>query len=260
MLNIGVIGCGTISQLVHLPNLTKMNDVQVAIVCDVNRFRLQLAEQHFNIPRVTMAASEVLSLPGLDAVVISTEDVSHFALVMTALQGGKHVFVEKPLCLLPEQADAINDLASNLGLIVTVGFQKLYDRSLGWITDSQVIGDDTFLISVRDICHDNDLVISAVAPELLSAEFFSGRTDYTDSQEWHSIVSQWYPDCPQELADTYRVFLNLACHDLSVVIHLFGEPTRVAYAEFSTDNSRRALVVYEFAGGNRLRSRDGPHL
>jgi predicted dehydrogenase len=252
VIRIGVIGCGTVCQLIHLPILTSMDDVYVAILCDVNEFRLHMAQRRFHVSLATKAASDVTALPDVDAVLIATDDVSHFDLVMMALKNGKHVFVEKPLCLLPEQSDIIMEHAVKLGLIVAVGLQKLFDRSLGWLIESQLVSDDTFLVSVRDICHDNDLVISAVAPEeQQSAEFLSGRTDYADSQEWHSIVNQWYPGCPEDLAKTYRVFLNLACHDLSLVIRLFGEPTGVAYAEFSSDQTRRSLVVYELAVGGR---------
>jgi predicted dehydrogenase len=252
MVTVGVIGCGVIAQLVHLPNLMQMTGVKVEFLCDVNEYRLGTAQRRFGVRIAVRNTAELLTAPNVDAVVIATEDVTHFELVMMALKHGKHVFVEKPICLLPEQADTIVQYANRAGLIVAVGFQKLYDRSFSWLSNLDAISSASFLVSVRDICHDNDLVLSDILPpEMLSEEFVAGRTDYSENASWQSIVESWLPGCPADLASTYRVFLNLACHDLSVVMKLFGEPTGVRYAEFSTDSTRRGLVVYEFGTGCR---------
>jgi UDP-2-acetamido-3-amino-2,3-dideoxy-glucuronate N-acetyltransferase len=61
-----------------------------------------------------------------DAVAIATPATTHGALVDRALDAGKHVFVEKPLCLDPTEAMGLNAKAERLGLTLMIGHLLLY--------------------------------------------------------------------------------------------------------------------------------------
>ncbi|MFO0729941.1 MAG: Gfo/Idh/MocA family oxidoreductase [Nitrospiraceae bacterium] len=61
----------------------------------------------------------------VNAVVIGTRHDSHARLAVKALEAGKHVFIEKPLCLTEEELDAIRAVyedKAQKGLTLTVGF------------------------------------------------------------------------------------------------------------------------------------------
>ncbi|MGK7344292.1 MAG: Gfo/Idh/MocA family protein [Candidatus Nitrospinota bacterium M3_3B_026] len=65
--------------------------------------------------------SEALADPGVEGVVVVTPAATHAALVRESLMAGKHVFVEKPLCLDPEEGRRLVDLAREKRRILMVG-------------------------------------------------------------------------------------------------------------------------------------------
>lgn len=87
--------------------------------------RAKFSEQY---PRATAftAIEEPLSDTAIQAVAIATPADTHGALVRQALDAGKHVFVEKPLCLEVDEARALQALAAEKGNILMVGHLLLY--------------------------------------------------------------------------------------------------------------------------------------
>ena len=65
--------------------------------------------------------AELLATPGIEAVVISTGAKFHAEQIMKAAERGLHVFVEKPLCTTPGEAQALLALQRNTGVVIGVG-------------------------------------------------------------------------------------------------------------------------------------------
>ena len=76
----------------------------------------------------TTDSARIFDDPSIDTVAITTRHDSHAALVQRALEAGKHVFVEKPLCLTDQELDAIvaARTASGQGCLLTVGFNRRF--------------------------------------------------------------------------------------------------------------------------------------
>jgi predicted dehydrogenase len=71
----------------------------------------------------------VLDSPDVDALLIATRHDSHAELVIKALERGKHVLVEKPLCLTPAELDAIEAVVERLGdrcPVLMTGFNRRF--------------------------------------------------------------------------------------------------------------------------------------
>ena len=75
---------------------------------------------------VSTDADSVYSLPDVDAVVIATRHHAHAAMVLEGLDKGNHVFVEKPLCLTEDEADAIEAAAAAADRQLMVGFNRRF--------------------------------------------------------------------------------------------------------------------------------------
>lgn len=102
--------------------------------------------------RVCGEASEVMESDTLDAVVIATPAPTHGALVDQALDAGKHVFVEKPLCLELDEAHALDAKARRLGRTLMVGHLLLYHpayRAIHEIVERHDLGNLRYLYSHR---------------------------------------------------------------------------------------------------------------
>lgn len=123
MTNIACIGAGYWGK-----NLIRNFDQigVLATICDGDTQTLQLfAEQYPNVATTTDYAS-VLADDSIDAVSIATPAETHFELIRRALEAGKHVYVEKPLCLDETQAQEAIKMADRLNLTLMVGHLLWY--------------------------------------------------------------------------------------------------------------------------------------
>lgn len=124
-IRIGVIGAGSISEM-HLSSYDKNSDAVLAAVCDLKEERARAKAEKYNIPRVYTDYRELLADPEIDAVSICTWNNSHAQISIAALQAGKHVLVEKPLCKTVEEALAVERAVRSSGRTLQVGFVRRY--------------------------------------------------------------------------------------------------------------------------------------
>jgi predicted dehydrogenase len=127
-LRTAVVGGGLIAQAIHLPNLARLSDAfELVAVADVSpRVAAGLADRHAPA-RAYTGWERMLDDERLDAVVVCSPHATHAEVVMAALDRGLHVLVEKPLCLVPDDAAAICRRREETGLVVQVGYMKRYD-------------------------------------------------------------------------------------------------------------------------------------
>jgi predicted dehydrogenase len=104
---IGIIGLGSIAQLVHLPNLSKMENVEITSVAEVRKSRLNTIADKFNIKERYSNYTEMLQKSEVEAVIITTPTATHKEISVEALKAKKSVLVEKPLARSYEEAKQI---------------------------------------------------------------------------------------------------------------------------------------------------------
>ncbi len=125
-LSIGCIGAGAFARGVLLPALASHKDWRLAAVASSRGFRLPQLARQYGFENVCASASELLALDGLAAVFIATPHSSHALLTLAALEAGKHVFVEKPLCIRAEELEEIAKAHGHAGRILMVGFNRRF--------------------------------------------------------------------------------------------------------------------------------------
>ncbi len=125
-LKVGIIGLGGIAQLVHLPNLAKLENVTVTAVADINKSRLNTIADKFNIKERYKDHNELLSKSNTESVIIATPTSSHKEVAIAALKAGKNVLVEKPLARTYSEAKQIVDAAKKYNRKIMVGMNLRY--------------------------------------------------------------------------------------------------------------------------------------
>lgn len=128
-LGLGVIGAGSYAQAFLLPPLKSEPDVHFTSI--FTRTGLSAADvgRRLGFARAVGSLPEVLADPDTAAVVVATRHDQHGPAVLAALAAGKHVFVEKPLCLTREElGDIARRLASPAGtpVVLQVGFNRRF--------------------------------------------------------------------------------------------------------------------------------------
>ena len=124
--SIGIVGCGLIAQVEHLPNLLALADrFEVVGISDPSaKVRAQLSQLH-GVAAYGTAAELFDRRP--DCVVIATPDAYHVELAIAALERDINVFVEKPLCYDPADAQRVAAARDGAGKVVQVGYMKRFD-------------------------------------------------------------------------------------------------------------------------------------
>jgi predicted dehydrogenase len=110
-LRVGLLGVGAIAQVVHLPVLSQLENVELVAVCDVDEPRARAIANRFSIPNVYRDDDVVFRSDDIDAIIICSPSHLHEAQAIAGLQGGKHVLVEKPLALTPDAARRVIEVA-----------------------------------------------------------------------------------------------------------------------------------------------------
>jgi predicted dehydrogenase len=148
---VGVIGYGYWGpNLVR--NFAEVADCRVKAVCDLRPERRALVRQRYPSVDAIGSVDDLLNDPGIDAVLIATPVASHFDLAMSALQAGKHVWVEKPLTANSDQAARLVDEAERRRLVLHVDHTFPYTsavRKMREMVESDALGEVYYYDSVR---------------------------------------------------------------------------------------------------------------
>lgn len=128
---IGVIGAGNFTGGVILPALKQSGAWLKTIASGTGVTGTHLGRK-FGFEQTTTDADAILADPGINTVFITTRHDSHAGFVLKALEAGKNVFVEKPLCLDFEELEAISSRMNGDGPSSTgsprlmVGFNRRF--------------------------------------------------------------------------------------------------------------------------------------
>ena len=121
MINVGIIGSGFIGPA-HIEALRRLGFVQVVALCDGTLEQAQEKALALNIPHAYGNVEELLAHPDLHVVHNCTPNHLHAQINRQILRAGKHVFSEKPLCMTPEEAHELVELAEQAGVVHGVSF------------------------------------------------------------------------------------------------------------------------------------------
>jgi predicted dehydrogenase len=128
VLRLGVIGCGRIAQVAHLPAIAKEAGVQLVAVSDPSPVLASAVGARYGVRSYTETAD--LLRDDIDAVLIAVPDRFHLSVGAQAIEAGKHVLVEKPAALDSAQAIELTKLAEARGLKLQVGAMRRHDPAL----------------------------------------------------------------------------------------------------------------------------------
>ena len=151
MIRVGVIGYGYWGPNV-VRNLHGLENVCVAVVCDKSPAALARVRKVYPGIATTTDANDVLRSPEIDAVAVITPVWTHYELAKTALENGKHVFVEKPLTSSAAQAEELIEIAARKKLTIMVDHTFLFTgavRKIRELTEKGVLGNLYYYDSLR---------------------------------------------------------------------------------------------------------------
>src|SRR5579864_7876348 len=124
-INIGVIGVGGRgnSDARNFARFGEKNNAcQIVAVCDVYEKRKRLAAERFKCDGF-LDYREVLARPDVDAVIVATPDHWHAKIALEAMDHGKDVYLEKPMCHTNEEIKQLVNTVKETKRVLQVGSQ-----------------------------------------------------------------------------------------------------------------------------------------
>jgi predicted dehydrogenase len=242
-IGVGIVGCGEITQVMHLPILHELDAFVPAGLCDLSALTLSRLGARWGVPATTTDYRELIDSPDVEAVLVCTYD--HAAVAAEAIAAGKHVLVEKPMAFTIDEASSLVAAADAAGVVAQVGYMKLFDPALERArVRLQAI---TGLRSIT--CHDFAGSFARHVPlytQVRGDDVPASTLDATRKDVAARIGEMLGPD-RAEYTSLYTLLLMLGSHDLAVMRTLFGTPEGVSYARPGGDG--RLLAVLEYSGG-----------
>ncbi|GGD49745.1 Gfo/Idh/MocA family protein [Paenibacillus nasutitermitis] len=144
--NIAVIGAGSISEA-HLKAYDRNSDAKLYAICDLNVERANAAARKYGIANIYTDYRELLADPSIEAVSICTWNNKHAEMAIAAIEAGKHVLVEKPLCRTVEEALQIQRAVRSSNKILQIGYVRRFEpkaQMLRKFVDEGEFGDIYF--------------------------------------------------------------------------------------------------------------------
>lgn len=123
---IGLFGAGNFANRTHLPNLSKLDDVEVVAACDIDPVRLQATAAQFAIPRTYADGYQMLDAEELDILYSIVPAFARTDVEATAAARGIHLFSEKPQSTTMAVPRRIDATIRASGVLSTVCFRERY--------------------------------------------------------------------------------------------------------------------------------------
>lgn len=120
-----IIGAGNFSRMTLLPALSKL-PIQLKYIASNNGTDATLLAKKFQISYATTDIAGILQDPEVDLVIIATRHDSHASLAAEALKKGKHVFLEKPLAVYPDELELIRSAYTQQNKLLFVGYNRRF--------------------------------------------------------------------------------------------------------------------------------------
>lgn len=132
----GLVGLGRFGKH-YLRLLSSMPNVELAVI--VNRSENIFREFKEKIPANCLTTTQIdfaLNDPSIDAIVIATPASVHCEMILSALNAGKNVFVEKPMVINSGEAGLIAQAVEKSGKVFMVGYQFVYHDAVQYLKNS----------------------------------------------------------------------------------------------------------------------------
>ncbi|MCY4403850.1 MAG: Gfo/Idh/MocA family oxidoreductase [Candidatus Poribacteria bacterium] len=244
---IGVIGCGAVAQIQHLPNLKHLHkEYEVKVVCDLSLGAAKAAAKRFQIPHFVTDYNKLLEMD-VDAVLLCHADPKT-EVALAAFDAGKHVFIEKPVCFSLQEVDMMIDAQKKSGKVGQTGYMKVHDPAFQ-LAKQEVDSMESYrFIQINHLHPRNDLHLSQfdverfndVPPDALAPAHAARKKARSDA----------IGDVSPEEERAFFLLSGSMIHDLYSLRVMLGTPSQVISAEVWADGAG-VSIVFAFPNGAR---------
>ena len=240
-MKVGIVGCGEIAQISHIPYLLEMPNYEVEAICDLSPTVVERLGDKYHINKRFTDYTDLVQDPELDIVLVTNKN--HAPVALAAMENGKHVFVEKPIAFNLAQADEVVRSVKRNNVKLLVGYMKQYDptyaamkkllpeiEKIHLIRVHEFAGTYTINQEIYDLVKASDL-----DPDLLREVI---------KQDQAEMLKDIGPE-RADLLDAHDIMIHLSIHDINALHGLVGLPETIVSADLYDSNFVTALMQYD---------------
>lgn len=223
-LAVGVIGCGEIASLFHLPILDRLPGCELVAIAEPDPERRAEAVRRIGGIEAYDSAEALLDHEGLDAIVVCSPTALHAEHAIAAFDRGHHVYLEKPVGISRHEGERVVEAWRRAGTVGAIGFN--YRFSPPYARARRFLAED------------------AIGDPIEASTVFS-------------IGPPSIPDWKHERARGGGALLDLASHHIDMTRFLFDVEVRSVRAEVESRETEddSAMLELRLDGGVVVRSR-----
>lgn len=125
-LHIGIIGCGAVAQIIHLPILKKISGIKIKAICDVDKRKILAIKEKYGIEAAYTDLKKFFVENEFDAVMILTPTNTHKEIAEMAAEYCKSLFIEKPVTRTYKETEELRKFLEKKNVNVMVGFNMRF--------------------------------------------------------------------------------------------------------------------------------------
>lgn len=246
-IKIGVIGCGAVAQVQHLPNLKHLHrEYEVTIVCDLSQGAAQAAANRFDIPQFVTDYQKLLEAD-VDAVLLCHGDPKT-EVALASFDAGKHVLIEKPVCFSLQEIDAMIEAQRKSATVAQAGYMKVHDPAFQLAKREAETITDLRFVQINHLHPNNSLHLSQfeierfddVVPEALDPARSAREAARKDA----------IGDVPPQVERAFYLLSGSMIHDIYSLRVMLGSPSQVISAEVWSEGAG-VNIVFAYSNGAR---------
>ncbi|MFZ1757415.1 MAG: Gfo/Idh/MocA family oxidoreductase [Caldilineaceae bacterium] len=245
-IRMGVVGCGAIAQVHHMPNLLELQDeFEVTAVCDVSPGAAAYVAKRFRVPHHFTDYRDLLAAD-VDAVLLCQSDPKTDVAV-AAFDAGKHVFIEKPVCFSLQEMERMVAAQKRSGKVGQAGYMKVFDPAFE-IAKAEAEDMDVTFVQINHL-HPNNNLHTAQFDIRRFDDIPSSAIEATNAART-AARTQAIGEVPPAVERAFHMLSGSMIHDLYGLRTVMGLPTEIVSTEIWLDG-RAFTTTLAYANGAR---------
>jgi predicted dehydrogenase len=230
-LRVGFVGCGEVTQIMHWPSLYQLSEqFEVTALCDVSPLILEELGKLWNVQTFTTNYREVVTRSDVDVVLIANPNAFHAEVTLAAIAAGKHVLIEKPMCVTRREAEEIIAAQKRSDVLVQVGYMRRYAPAFLEGCAAVKAMKEIKFARVRDFLGFNNLIAGPTSRVIRDEQLPESVKNDAKLRDEALMDEALGGEPSPVLRRAYAVMLGLSSHDLSAMRELLGVPNKVLFA------------------------------
>ena len=239
-LKVGVVGCGEIAQISHIPYLMELPNYEVAAICDISPAVVEKLGDKYRVPGRYNDYDELVKSDDIDVVLVTNKN--HAPPAIAAMENGKHVFVEKPMAFNLRQADEMVASAKRNKVKLLVGYMKRYDPAYELMQSMMAQVGKIHLIRVHEFAGTYE-INKEIYDLVKAADLDPTALEKVNKENEIEMLADIGVE-RTDLINAHDIMIHLRIHDINALRGLYGLPEKIHSAKLFDSNFVTATMEY----------------